>query len=51
MRVVFVIAAEGDDKPAKYPQMFAATQVMVVNKLDLLPYVEWLETFAHGGYI
>ena len=41
MRVVVVSTAEGDDKPAKYPQMFAIAQVMVVNKLDLLPYVDY----------
>ena len=41
MRVVVVSTTEGDDKPAKYPQMFAASQVMVVNKLDLLPYVDY----------
>ena len=41
MRVVVVSTSEGDDKPAKYPQMFAVAHVMVVNKLDLLPYVEY----------
>jgi hydrogenase nickel incorporation protein HypB len=40
-RVVVVSTTEGDDKPAKYPQMFALSQVMVVNKLDLLPYVDY----------
>ena len=40
-RVVVVSTTEGDDKPAKYPQMFAIAQVMVVNKLDLLPYVDY----------
>jgi hydrogenase nickel incorporation protein HypB len=40
-RVVLVSTTEGDDKPAKYPQMFATAQVMVVNKLDLLPYVDF----------
>ncbi len=40
-RVVLVSTTEGDDKPAKYPQMFAASQVMVINKLDLLPYVDY----------
>lgn len=39
--VVVVSLPEGDDKPAKYPQMFAISQVMVVNKLDLLPYVDY----------
>jgi hydrogenase nickel incorporation protein HypB len=41
MRVVVASTTEGDDKPAKYPQMFAISQVMVVNKLDLLPYVNY----------
>jgi hydrogenase nickel incorporation protein HypB len=41
MRIVVVSTTEGDDKPAKYPQMFAISQVMVVNKLDLLPYVDY----------
>jgi hydrogenase nickel incorporation protein HypB len=41
LRVVVVSATEGDDKPAKYPQMFAISQVMIVNKLDLLPYVDY----------
>lgn len=41
MRVVLTSTTEGDDKPAKYPQMFAASQVMVINKLDLLPYVDY----------
>ncbi len=41
LRVVVVSTTEGDDKPAKYPQMFAISQVMVVNKIDLLPYVDY----------
>ena len=41
LRVVLASTTEGDDKPAKYPQMFAASQVMVINKLDLLPYVDY----------
>jgi hydrogenase nickel incorporation protein HypB len=41
LRVTIVSTTEGDDKPAKYPQMFAASQVMVVNKLDLLPFVDY----------
>jgi len=40
-RVVIVSTTEGDDKPAKYPQMFAASQIMIVNKLDLLLYVDY----------
>jgi hydrogenase nickel incorporation protein HypB len=40
-RVVLASTTEGDDKPAKYPQMFAAADALVVNKLDLLPYVDY----------
>jgi hydrogenase nickel incorporation protein HypB len=32
---------EGEDKPRKYPHMFRASQVMVLNKVDLLPYVQF----------
>lgn len=41
LRVVVASTTEGDDKPAKYPQMFAISQVMVINKIDLLPYVDY----------
>jgi hydrogenase nickel incorporation protein HypB len=41
IRVVVVSTTEGDEKPAKYPQMFAVSQVMIINKLDLLPYVDY----------
>ena len=41
LRAVVVSTTEGDDKPAKYPQIFAVSQVMIVNKLDLLPYVDY----------
>ncbi|HEY1348585.1 MAG TPA: hydrogenase nickel incorporation protein HypB [Ktedonobacteraceae bacterium] len=39
-RVVVMDVAQGDDTPTKYPGMFAATQGVVVSKLDLLPYVD-----------
>ena len=41
IRIVVASTTEGDDKPAKYPQMFAISQIMVVNKIDLLPYVDY----------
>jgi hydrogenase nickel incorporation protein HypB len=41
VRVVLTSVTEGDDKPAKYPQMFAAAQIMLINKLDLLDYVDY----------
>lgn len=39
LRVVVTSPAEGTDKPLKYPPMFRAADVVVLNKLDLLPYV------------
>ncbi len=32
---------KGDDKPLKYPHIFRASQLMIVNKIDLLPHVEF----------
>ena len=39
IRITFVSCTEGDDKPKKYPSMFLTTDVMLVTKSDLLPYV------------
>ena len=36
-----ISVTEGDDKPLKYPHMFAAADLVVVNKTDLLPYVDF----------
>jgi hydrogenase nickel incorporation protein HypB len=38
-KVVIMSVTEGQDKPLKYPQMFRAAELMVLNKVDLLPYV------------
>ena len=40
-RVVLLSVTEGDDKPAKYPNMFAVADVVVLTKVDLLPYVDF----------
>lgn len=40
-RIVVLSVTEGDDKPLKYPHMFRACDVLVLNKLDLLPYVDF----------
>jgi hydrogenase nickel incorporation protein HypB len=40
-KVVIISVTEGDDKPIKYPHMFRASQVMILNKIDLLPYVQF----------
>jgi hydrogenase nickel incorporation protein HypB len=39
IRVTLVSCTEGDDKPKKYPSMFLTTDIMLVTKSDLLPYV------------
>jgi hydrogenase nickel incorporation protein HypB len=39
-RVVVVSVTEGEDKPLKYPSMFSVADVVVINKVDLLPYVD-----------
>jgi len=38
-KVVLLSTTEGDDKPLKYPKMFINSSVLIINKIDLLPYV------------
>jgi len=40
-RVVIISVTEGDDKPAKYPTMFETSHLCLINKTDLLPYVDF----------
>jgi len=40
-KVAILSVTEGEDKPLKYPDMFAAAQLMVLNKIDLLPHVSF----------
>ncbi|NEP01099.1 MAG: hydrogenase nickel incorporation protein HypB [Symploca sp. SIO2E9] len=40
-KVAILSVTEGEDKPIKYPHMFRASQVMILNKIDLLPYVQF----------
>lgn len=40
-KVVILSVTEGDDKPLKYPGMFAAASLLLLNKCDLLPHVEF----------
>ncbi|KFK96425.1 MULTISPECIES: hydrogenase nickel incorporation protein HypB [unclassified Serratia (in: enterobacteria)] len=40
-KVAVLSVTEGEDKPLKYPHMFAAATLMVINKIDLLPYVNF----------
>ena len=46
-RVVVVSTTEGEDKPVKYPNMFETSHLCIINKSDLLPYVDFrLEEFV-----
>ena len=40
-RVVIISVTEGEDKPIKYPTMFESSQLCIINKIDLLPYVDF----------
>ena len=40
-KVAILSVTEGEDKPLKYPDMFAAARLMLINKIDLLPYVDF----------
>jgi hydrogenase nickel incorporation protein HypB len=41
MKVAILSVTEGEDKPLKYPHMFRASDIMLLNKIDLLPYVKF----------
>ena len=40
-KVVIISTTEGDDKPLKYPTMFSVSEICIINKIDLLPYVDF----------
>ena len=40
-KVVMLSVTEGEDKPLKYPDIFYAADLMIINKTDLLPYVDF----------
>ncbi|MEZ5591850.1 MAG: hydrogenase nickel incorporation protein HypB [Gammaproteobacteria bacterium] len=40
-KVVILSVTEGEDKPLKYPHMFRAADIMILNKIDLLPYLQF----------
>lgn len=47
--VLIASVPEGDDKPYKYPGMYRGVEALVINKIDLLPYVEFdMEYFRQG---
>jgi len=41
VRIMVSSVTEGEDKPAKYPLMFRACEMVIVNKIDLLPYLDY----------
>lgn len=40
-RIVIISVTEGEDKPLKYPDMFYGSQICIINKIDLLPYLKF----------
>jgi len=49
LNVVIASTPEGDDKPYKYPPMFTGVDVLIINKIDLLPYLDFdLDYFKRG---
>ena len=40
-KVAILSVTEGEDKPIKYPDMFSAADILLLNKIDLLPYLEF----------
>ena len=48
-KVVVLSVTEGEDKPIKYPDMFAAADVLLLNKIDLLPHLDF-DVEAALGY-
>jgi hydrogenase nickel incorporation protein HypB len=44
--VVVLSVTEGEDKPLKYPGIFRKSQLMILNKIDLLPYVPFSPELA-----
>jgi hydrogenase nickel incorporation protein HypB len=48
-KVAILSVTEGEDKPLKYPDMFAAADVLLLNKCDLLPYLEFDADLAEAN--
>jgi hydrogenase nickel incorporation protein HypB len=49
-KVVIISTTEGDDKPLKYPKMFRVADICILNKIDLLDYVDFdVETFHENA--
>jgi hydrogenase nickel incorporation protein HypB len=49
-RIIIISTTEGEDKPLKYPFMFESSHLCIINKCDLLPYVDFrLEEFMKNA--
>ena len=51
IRVVVASVPEGDDKPYKYPGIFSAVDAVVLNKIDLAPYVDFKRDAMREGVV
>jgi hydrogenase nickel incorporation protein HypB len=49
MNVLIASVPEGDDKPYKYPAMYRGVDVLILNKIDLLPYVTFNQDYFLQG--
>ncbi len=49
MKVAVISTPEGEDKPLKYPHMFRAAEVVVINKLDLSPHVDFNQDLCRAN--
>ena len=49
MKVAVISTTEGEDKPLKYPHMFRAAEVVIINKLDLAPHVDFDQALCRAN--
>jgi hydrogenase nickel incorporation protein HypB len=49
LNVLIASVAEGDDKPYKYPNIYRGINALIINKIDLLPYVEFNMAYFRRG--
>jgi hydrogenase nickel incorporation protein HypB len=49
LSVLVASIPEGDDKPHKYPGMYRGVDVLILNKIDLLPYIDFRMDFFRQG--
>jgi hydrogenase nickel incorporation protein HypB len=49
VNVLIASIPEGDDKPYKYPRMYSGVDVLLINKIDLLPYTDFRMDYFRAG--